>query len=115
MVRRTFRQSYSFTLLRYYRRYKTGYAATRKNYLAELVIERLTGQSIDTYQNAAMAWGTETEPLARTSYMLATGNIVNECGFFAHNDIMVGASPDGLVGDDGTIEIKAPNPATHLE
>lgn len=94
---------------------KNGYAATRKNYRAELVIERLTGQRIDMYQNAAMLWGVETEDLARTTYMLKTGNIANECSFFAHNALMCGASPDGLVGDDGSIEIKAPNPATHIE
>src|SRR5947207_14463490 len=75
---------------------RNGYAATRKNYRAELVIERLTGQSIDAFQNAAMVWGTETEELARTTYMLKTGNIANECGFYAHNAIMAGTSPDGL-------------------
>lgn len=96
-------------------RTKSGYASTRANYRAQLVIERLTGQSIDTYQNAAMLWGTETEPLARTTYMLTTGNFVTECGFFAHNEIAAGASPDGLVEEDGTIEIKSPNPATHIE
>ncbi len=94
---------------------RSGYASTRMNYRAELVIERLTGQSIDIYQNAAMAWGTDTEPLARTTYMLTTGNVVAECGFFAHNEIAAGASPDGLIGDDGTIEVKSPNPATHIE
>src|SRR5947209_20415672 len=78
---------------------RSGYASTRMNYRASLVIERLTGQSIDTFQNAAMAWGTETEDLARTTYMLETGNVVNECGFFAHNEIKAGASPDGLIGD----------------
>jgi putative phage-type endonuclease len=94
---------------------RSGYASTRMNYRAELVIERLTGQRIDMYQNAAMLWGTETEPLARTTYMLTTGNFVTECGFFAHNEIAAGASPDGLVEDEGTIEIKSPNPATHIE
>jgi len=94
---------------------KNGYAATRKNYRAELVIERLTGQSIDTFQNAAMSWGNDTEDLARTTYMLETGNVADTCGFYAHNEIMAGASPDGLIGDDGTIEIKSPNPATHIE
>jgi putative phage-type endonuclease len=96
-------------------RTRSGYASTRMNYRAELVIERLTGQSVETYQNAAMVWGTDTEPLARTTYMLTTGNFATECGFFAHNEIAAGASPDGLIEDDGTIEIKSPNPATHLE
>jgi predicted phage-related endonuclease len=96
-------------------RTKSGYAASRTNYRAELVIERLTGQSIDTYQNAAMQWGMDTEVLARTTYMLTTGNFVTECGFFAHNEIACGASPDGLIEEEGTIEIKSPNPATHIE
>lgn len=94
---------------------RSGYASTRMNYRAELTIERLTGQSIDMYQNAAMQWGTDTEPLARTTYMLTTGNFVTECGFYAHNEIACGASPDGLIEEDGTIEIKSPNPATHIE
>jgi putative phage-type endonuclease len=94
---------------------KTGYASTRKNYRAEITIERLTGQSIDMYENQAMVWGREMEVLARTTYMLTTGNFVTECGFFAHNELAVGASPDGLIESDGTIEIKSPNPATHID
>lgn len=90
-------------------------SSLRKNYRAQLVTERLTGKMVESYQSAEMQWGTETEPLARLKYTLATGNEVTECGFFAHQEIMTGASPDGLIGDDGVLEIKCPNTATHIE
>lgn len=92
------------------------YRASRDNYIAQLVCERLTGQREETYQNAAMAWGTDTEPLARGAYETLTGSIVTEVGFIKHPEIArLGASPDGLVGDDGSIEIKCPNTSTHLQ
>lgn len=94
---------------------KTGYGAGRKNYQAEIVIERLTGEQYASFSSKAMEWGTETEDLARTEYMLKTGNIVDECGFYMHDELMIGASPDGLVGKGGGLEIKCPNPATHIE
>lgn len=94
---------------------KTGESAQRKNYRAQLVSERLTGNKEDTFTSSAMVWGTETEPLARLRYSLKTGNNVEECGFFAHEELMAGASPDGLVEEDGTLEIKCPNTATHIE
>lgn len=97
-------------------RTKTGPSASRKNYRAELVLERLTGQRLDGYTNAAMQWGTETEPQARAAYEFLTDRTVAEIGFVVHPTIAdLGASPDGLVGDDGLLEIKCPNPATHLE
>lgn len=94
---------------------KTGEAAGRKNYRALLVAERLTGKREETFQSNAMAWGTETEPLARLRYDLNSENEVEECGFFAHDTLMAGASPDGLIGNDGLLEIKCPNSATHIE
>ena len=95
---------------------KTGYSATRDNYMAQLVCERLTGQKGESFSNAAMQWGTETEPLARISYEVAQNVLVDEVGFVPHPSIeMAGASPDGLVGDDGLLEIKCPNTATHIE
>jgi putative phage-type endonuclease len=95
---------------------KTGYSATRDNYMAQLVCERLTGQKGDSFSNAAMQHGTETEPLARLSYEVATNVLVDEVGFVPHPSIeMAGASPDGLVGEDGLLEIKCPNTATHIE
>ena len=95
---------------------KTGYSATRDNYMAQLVCERLTGQKGESFTNAAMQWGTETEPLARISYEVAQNVLVDEVGFVPHPTIeMAGASPDGLVNDDGLLEIKCPNTATHIE
>ena len=97
-------------------RTKTGSGASRANYMAQLICERLTGKQGDTYQNAAMAWGTEQEPLARGAYEALTGLLVEETGFVPHPTItMAGASPDGLIGDHGLVEIKCPNTATHIE
>lgn len=93
-----------------------GYGATRANYIADIVCERLTGERDEAYINAAMQHGIDNEPLARIAYEAATGNLVEEVGFVPHPSIaMAGASPDGLVGDDGLIEIKCPNKATHLD
>ena len=94
---------------------KTGWGASRANYAAQLVCERLTGAPADSYQNEAMRWGIETEPHARAAYEFRTDNAVTSCGFVDHPRIaMSGASPDGLVGDDGLVEIKCPNTATHI-
>lgn len=90
--------------------------ADRKNYMAQLITERLTGLPADTFTNAAMQWGTETEPQARAMYELVTGFPVVETGFVPHPTLgQTGASPDGLVGEDGLVEIKCPNTATHID
>ena len=95
---------------------KSGYSASRANYEAQLICEILTGKPAESFTNAAMAWGTETEPLARAQYELKTGNMVNQIGFVVHPKIeQAGASPDGLVDNDGLIEIKCPNTSTHLD
>lgn len=95
---------------------KSGYSASRDNYMAQLVCERLTGQKAEGFTNAAMQHGTETEPLARAAYEALKDVLVDEVGFVPHPEIqMAGASPDGLVGDDGLIEIKCPNTATHID
>ena len=93
-----------------------GVSASRKNYRAQLVAERLTNKPTDSFCSEAMRRGTEQEPFARQAYEFFTGNDVVEVGFIAHPTIeMSGASPDGLVGDDGMIEIKCPNTATHID
>lgn len=95
---------------------KSGYSASRANYMAELVCERLTGRSGDFFQNAAMVWGTETEPMARSAYEAHSGNLVTETGLVLHPSITdAGASPDGLIDEDGLVEIKCPNTATHID
>lgn len=94
---------------------KTGESASRKNYRAELVVQRLTGMPSESFTNAAMEWGTATEPMARIAYQIAKEVLVEQVGFIEHPTIaMFGCSPDGLV-HDGMIEIKCPNSATHIE
>lgn len=95
---------------------KTGWGASRANYMAQLIAERLTGEVAESYTNAAMQWGTDMEPEARTAYELRKDVDVAQIGFVQHPTIiMAGASPDGLVGDDGLVEIKCPNTATHID
>jgi putative phage-type endonuclease len=95
---------------------KTGYSASRDNYMAQLVCERLTGKKGESFSNAAMQHGTDTEPLARAAYEALKDVLVDEVGFVPHPTIeMAGASPDGLVGEDGLLEIKAPQTNTHIE
>ena len=94
---------------------RTGYAASRANYMAELVCERLTGKPTEGFSNAAMQWGTDQEPFARDAYSARTGELVTEVGFVAHPRItMAGCSPDGIVST-GCVEIKCPNTANHIE
>lgn len=95
---------------------KTGYSASRANYLAQLIAERLTGSPAESYTNAAMQHGVDTEPEARAAYEFYQGVTVEQVAFVPHPKIdQAGASPDGLVGADGLVEIKCPNTATHLE
>lgn len=95
---------------------KSGWGAGRANYMAELVAERLTGVSANGYTNAAMQWGIDTEPEARAAYQFYRDADVVEVGFIDHPSIgMAGASPDGLVGDEGMVEIKCPQTATHID
>lgn len=95
---------------------KTGWGAARGNYMAELLAERLTDKRGESYTNAAMQWGIEQEPQAQSLYCLMYDADVRETGFVDHPKIkMTGASPDGLVGDEGLLEIKCPNTKTHIE
>ena len=86
-----------------------------QNYKAQLVCERLTGQPTEGFTSAAMQHGTETEPQARAFYEMTMGVDVAQVGFIDHPTIgMTGASPDGLVGEDGLVEIKCPQPPKHI-
>lgn len=95
---------------------KTGYSTSRANYRAQLICERLTGAVEPSYCNPAMQHGIDTEAEAREAYrrhMLCT---VEEIAFVDHPSItMAGASPDGLIADDGMVEIKCPITATHID
>ena len=95
---------------------KTGYSASRDSYMAQLAVERITGKPQESFTNAAMQWGTDQEPFARATYEIKTGLMVEEIGFVAHPEIEnAGASPDGLVGKDGLIEIKCPDTKTLID
>lgn len=95
---------------------RNGWGASRKNYTAELVAERLTGTAAPSYTNPAMQWGLDTEPQARAAYEFFRDASVQEVGFIDHPKIpMTGASPDGYVGERGMVEIKCPNTATHID
>jgi len=90
-------------------------SATRKNYLTELLCQRLTGQREEGFTSGAMQRGTDMEPLARAAYEVSLDAMVTEAAFILHPDHeFTGSSPDGYVGDDGLIEIKCPNTATHI-
>jgi len=87
-----------------------------QNYMAQLICERLTGQPVETFKSSAMEYGTATEPQARAFYELESGNTVKQVGFVHHPTIAnCGASPDGLIGTDGGLELKVPQPAKHIK
>jgi putative phage-type endonuclease len=93
-----------------------GKGISRKNYLNKVVAERLSGLAGESYSNSAMEWGVQTEPLARIAYEVSRETLVEQIGFYKHPTIQfVGVSPDGLVGDDGLVEIKCPNTTTHID
>jgi len=85
------------------------------SYINQLVAERLTGEREEIYQSHHMIRGTELEPEARDMYCLMKDVEVQEVGFCLHDTLKAGCSPDGLIGEDGGLEIKAPAPATHVE
>jgi len=95
---------------------KSGYGAGRANYMSELLCQRLTGNREEGFTSAAMQRGTDLEPIARGRYEIENDLLVMEVGCIEHPDIpnMI-ASPDGMVGEDGLLEIKAPNTATHIK
>jgi len=95
---------------------KSGPAASRANYMAEVLSERLTDDPYPQFVSGDMRRGTEVEPEARTSFEVETGIMVRPVGFVPHPVIpMFGASPDGLIGDEGLLELKCPKTATHLK
>tara|TARA_R100000654_G_scaffold58857_1_gene85554 strand:- start:426 stop:1040 length:615 start_codon:yes stop_codon:yes gene_type:complete len=92
---------------------KSGWSASRERYMDELITERLIGRAQDHFISADMMWGIEQEPLARAAYEFENNVTVQEVGSIPHPVIeWSSASPDGLVGDDGLIEIKCPKTTT---
>lgn len=97
-------------------RTKSGFAASRENYKSELVLEILTGTTATGFVSEAMKWGTEKEPEARAAYAQTIFEPVTEISFVDHPLLSgAGCSPDGLVGDDGLVEIKCPTTSTFLD
>jgi putative phage-type endonuclease len=87
---------------------------TSETYMMDLIAERLTGESKPFFENDAMKWGTETEPQARAMFELREGLEVEEVAFIEHSEF-IGMSPDGLIGDDGLLEVKCPNTSTQIK
>ena len=95
---------------------KNGPSASRGNYMAQLIAERLTGSVSESYVSPAMEHGTATEDEAVAAYEFYSGLMVERVGFVPHPTIaMTGASPDRLVAAAGLVEVKCPNTATHIE
>lgn len=94
---------------------KKTYREAREKLMNIIIAERVSGNARDNYTSAAMQWGIDHEDDARTAYEVHTGNLVELTGFIPHPTVKyLGASPDGLIDDDGILEIKCPNPATHI-
>jgi putative phage-type endonuclease len=94
---------------------KGGYSAARQTYLMEIACARLTGLMPDHHVSPAMEWGIANEPFARAAFELANDCMVESIGFAIHPKIeYFGASPDGLIGEEGVLEIKCPTSDTHL-
>jgi putative phage-type endonuclease len=92
-------------------------AKTTQAYNKEInrvVFETLTGKQPESFSNDYMLRGHELEPLAREAYEAKTFNLVSNGGFFTLDE-MIGSSPDGLIGDDGLLEIKCPAFNTMIE
>ena len=87
-------------------------SSSADGYINQLIAERLTGQSEPFYVNEWMARGTELEPEAREAYEFISGNEVIETGFILDASFEFGCSPDGLIADQGGLEIKVPAPQT---
>lgn len=92
-----------------------GQGLTRIKYMRRIVAERLTRKPFDSYFNRDMERGNAQEPYARMEYESVTGNIVQEVGFIKHPILLCGASPDGLIDNDGGIEIKSVKPTVQIE
>jgi len=95
---------------------KAGYSTSRKNYMMELMVERLTNTKQESYTNSYMQHGIDNEPIARAAYEQVISGLVHEVGFVEHPLIKhFGCSPDGLVEKKGLVEIKCPNTAQHVD
>jgi len=85
-----------------------------KSYMYELLAEKM-GATIDSFKSSAMERGNELEPEARSTFEFLTDLKVKEVGFVLHDNGLIGVSPDGLIGEDGGLEIKCPLAKTHIK
>lgn len=92
-----------------------GEGKTRKAYMLKLAAERLTGKVEEGFSNKHTDRGIEQEPYARLAYEAMIGEIIREVGFMPHDKLMAGCSPDGLINDDGGVEIKSVIPTVQIE
>jgi putative phage-type endonuclease len=92
-----------------------GAGKTRLAYMYQLAAETLTRERQDFFTSPAMEWGTKTEPAAREMYEMVSGNLVEQVSFIKFSGKNIGCSPDGLINDDGLIEIKCPKTSTQIE
>lgn len=90
-------------------------SSSAETYINQLIAECITGESTFVQKTEWMERGNELEPIARMNYELETDREVTEVGFCMHDTLHCGVSPDGLIGDDGGIEIKCPAPSTHVK
>ena len=96
-------------------RTQKGWGAARGKYMEQIIAERLTGRPQDMRNVRSLSERADMEPDARDAYTFYTDNEVEEVGFIQHPSIeYAGASPDGVVADDGMIEIKCLDAATHV-
>lgn len=95
---------------------KSGESASRAKYRVEIALEIITGQRAEGgYTNDAMRWGTAQEGPARLFDEQVSGDMIIQCSFATHPRDLGGASPDGLIGEDGMWEGKCPDTSTHVE
>lgn len=95
---------------------KSGWGASRANLRSRLVTERLTGRPEESYVTPAMMRGTELEPQARAMYAFKRDCSVEEVGLVKHPIIgWTHCSPDGLIDEDGMVEIKCCGATRHIE
>ena len=89
-------------------------SSSAESYINEMIAERLTGRSKPFYTNEHMERGNALEPEAREAYEFITDLEVVETGFILHDSEEFGCSPDGLVAEQGGLEIKCPSDSVHV-
>tara|TARA_R110002012_G_scaffold34271_1_gene99192 strand:- start:12093 stop:12692 length:600 start_codon:yes stop_codon:yes gene_type:complete len=90
-------------------------SSSSTGYINNLIYESISGEVVRGHVSDAMVRGTELEPLARENYEFLSGSEVKQVGFITDDDCTYGCSPDGLIGDDGGLEIKCPMGATMVK